>query len=225
VRPHPNLETVTDWVPERRLRFTIAAQTDSIPASTLDEHVTIGGPYFDVLSGRYDIRAAPNGGVVLDLTSELRVSTHFNAKRSAFHPQWRSPMLRAYGFTLSLALGTLSPNLAIGQAPAELQDAMRQRSQAVVSADAATWDRLTADDFTVVLANGTMLTKEQRLALLKKEKPRRQAAIQQEQIKHYGDTYVRRFLGDRGWVLEVWTKDDAGKWRVSAVQVTPAAKK
>jgi hypothetical protein len=72
------LETVTDWIPEQRLRFTIAAQTDSIPASTLDEHVTIGGPYFDVLSGRYDIRAAPDGGVVLDLTSELRVSTHFN---------------------------------------------------------------------------------------------------------------------------------------------------
>jgi hypothetical protein len=134
-------------------------------------------------------------------------------------------MLRAYGFTLSLALVNLSPTLATAQAPADLQDAMRQRTQAVAGADAATWDRLTADDFTVVLPNGIMLTKEQRLALLKKEKPRRHAALQQEQIKHYGETYVRRFLGDRGWVLEVWTKDDAGKWRVSAVQVTRAAKK
>ena len=134
-------------------------------------------------------------------------------------------MLRAYDFALSLALASFCPTLALAQAPAELQDAMRQRSQAVASADAATWDRLTADDFTVVLPNGTMLTKEQRLALLKKEKPRRQTAPRQEQIKHYGETYVRRFLGDRGWVLEVWTKDDAGKWRVSAVQVTTAAKK
>jgi hypothetical protein len=134
-------------------------------------------------------------------------------------------MLRGYGFTLSLALATLSPTLAIAQAPAELQDAMRQRSQAVASADAATWDGLTADDFTVVLPNGLMLTKGQRLALLKKEKPRHQTALQQEQIKHYGETYVRRFRGDRGWVLEVWTKDAAGKWRVSAVQVTSAAKK
>jgi hypothetical protein len=72
------LERVTDWIPDRRLRFTIAAQTDSIPPSTLDRHVTIGGPYFDVLSGQYDIRPGPNGGVVLDLTSELRLSTHFN---------------------------------------------------------------------------------------------------------------------------------------------------
>jgi hypothetical protein len=72
------LETVTDWVPERLLRFTIAAQTDSIPPSTLDRHVTIGGPYFDVLSGRYNIQRDSSGGVTLHLTSELRVSTHFN---------------------------------------------------------------------------------------------------------------------------------------------------
>lgn len=85
------LETVTDWIPERRLRFTIAAQTDSIPASTLDEHVTIGGPYFDVLSGRYDIRPAPDGGVILDLTSELRVSTHFNL----YAAPWADAIMRS----------------------------------------------------------------------------------------------------------------------------------
>jgi hypothetical protein len=72
------LERVTDWIPDRRLRFTIAAQTDSIPPSTLDPHVTIGGQYFDVLSGQYDIHPDAHGGVVLDLSSELRVSTHFN---------------------------------------------------------------------------------------------------------------------------------------------------
>ena len=32
-------------------------------------------------------------------------------------------------------------------------------------------------------------------------------------------------LGDNGWVIEVWTRDSEGKWLVSAVQVTPAAKK
>jgi hypothetical protein len=72
------LETVTDWEPERMLRFTIAAQPDSMLPETLDRHVTIGGPYFDVLSGRYEIRAAPRGRVLLELTSELRLSTHFN---------------------------------------------------------------------------------------------------------------------------------------------------
>jgi len=85
------LETVTDWIPERLLRFTIAAQTDSIPPSTLDPHVTIGGPYFDVLSGRYDIRPGPNGQAVLHLTSELRVSTRFNLYASP----WADAIMRS----------------------------------------------------------------------------------------------------------------------------------
>jgi hypothetical protein len=85
------LERVTDWIPDRRLRFTIAAQTDSIPPSTLDRHVTIGGPYFDVLSGQYDIRPGPGGGVVLDLTSELRVSTHFNL----YATPWADAIMRS----------------------------------------------------------------------------------------------------------------------------------
>jgi hypothetical protein len=51
------------------------------------------------------------------------------------------------------------------------------------------------------------------------------ADLEEARRQHYGETYVRRFLGNNGWVLEVWTKDNSGKWQVSAVQVTPAAKK
>jgi len=72
------LEKVTVWEPGRRLEFTIDAQEHLIPPTTLDEHVTIGGPYFDVLTGTYEIEARPGGGVVLHLASELRVSTTFN---------------------------------------------------------------------------------------------------------------------------------------------------
>ena len=72
------IETITHWEMERRLRFTIAAQTDSIPPSTLDEHVTIGGPYFDVLSGEYTLEPRSDGTVLLHLASELRLSTRFN---------------------------------------------------------------------------------------------------------------------------------------------------
>jgi hypothetical protein len=71
------VETITDWRENVRLRFTIAADTHSIPPTTLDEHVTIGGPYFDVLTGTYSIEPRA-GGVVLHLESELRVSTPFN---------------------------------------------------------------------------------------------------------------------------------------------------
>ena len=72
------IETITHWEPERHLRFMIDAQTDSIPPTTLDEHVTIGGPYFDVLTGDYRLEPRADGTVLLHLTSELRLSTHFN---------------------------------------------------------------------------------------------------------------------------------------------------
>src|SRR6185312_2134333 len=101
------------------------------------------------------------------------------------------------------------------QAPADLEEAMRVRSQAVVSNDGPTWDRYTAEDFTVVLPDGRLLNKSERLALMKTQKPPRRSPHEQVQINHYDETYVRRFLGDNGWVMEVWTKDKDGKWRVS----------
>ncbi len=48
------IETIDIWEPGHRLGFTIAAQTGKIPSTTLDEHVTVGGQYFDVLRGEYD---------------------------------------------------------------------------------------------------------------------------------------------------------------------------
>ena len=69
-------ETIIAWEPERRIRFTISP--DAIPATTLDPHVTIGGPYFDVLTGTYELHPLGDGGTQLVLTSEHRVSTAFN---------------------------------------------------------------------------------------------------------------------------------------------------
>jgi hypothetical protein len=132
-------------------------------------------------------------------------------------------MLRFCTLQLTLLI-CLIPDLS-AQAPAELEEAMRLRAQAVVNADGATWDKYTADDFTVVRQDGKMMNKSERLAQMKSEKPTRRSDPQQVQVKHYAETYVRRFLGDNGWVMEVWTKDSKGKWKVSAVQVTAAAKK
>jgi hypothetical protein len=70
-------ETVNQWIPESDLRFAIRANTDSIPPSTLDEHVTIGGAFFDVLEGEYVLESRPDG-VLLHLTSHERLSTHLN---------------------------------------------------------------------------------------------------------------------------------------------------
>jgi hypothetical protein len=72
------IETVNEWEPERRLGFSIHADTAHIPLTTLDEHVTVGGRYFDVLRGEYRIEPVEGGGVILHLESEQRLSTDFN---------------------------------------------------------------------------------------------------------------------------------------------------
>lgn len=71
-------ETVTDWRPLRRLAFTIQADTANIPPATLDEHVTVGGRFFDVLTGEYEIEPQQDGTTILHLASRERLSTDFN---------------------------------------------------------------------------------------------------------------------------------------------------
>jgi len=70
-------ETVNLWVPENYLRFSIHANTDAIPSTTLDEHLKIGGAFFDVLDGEYRLEPRPDG-ILLHLTSHERLSTHLN---------------------------------------------------------------------------------------------------------------------------------------------------
>jgi hypothetical protein len=72
------IEDVDEWVPNARLGFSIHAQTDQIPLRTLDEHVRVGGKYFDVLRGEYIIEPLSNGITRLHLSSEHRLSTDFN---------------------------------------------------------------------------------------------------------------------------------------------------
>ncbi len=71
-------EAITVWKPFEAIHFTIKANTDRIPATTLDEHVTIGGPYFDMLTGHYDLKALPDGRTLVKLSSRHRLNTHFN---------------------------------------------------------------------------------------------------------------------------------------------------
>jgi hypothetical protein len=72
------IETIDIWEPQRRLGFSIHADSDHIPPGTLDEHVKVGGAYFDVLHGEYVLEPEPNGMVRLRLISRHRVSTDFN---------------------------------------------------------------------------------------------------------------------------------------------------
>jgi Domain of unknown function (DUF4440) len=116
-----------------------------------------------------------------------------------------------------LLLAALS-GLSSTQAPRELREAMRMRLEAVWKKDAVTWARLTADEFTVVVPEGRLMSKKERLAALKAEKPEPDHAIQNEQIQAYGETVLHRFIDGNEWVLEVWVRQN-GTWRVVAAQV------
>jgi hypothetical protein len=72
------IETIDTWQPEKQLGFSIRADTNNIPPTTLDQHVTIGGPYFDVLHGEYVLEPQGDGETRLRLISRHRVSTDFN---------------------------------------------------------------------------------------------------------------------------------------------------
>ena len=72
------IETITEWHPPHQLTFEIVADTSKIPPTTFDEHVTIGGDYFDVLRGAYEIEILGPQQVRLHLSSVQRLSTGFN---------------------------------------------------------------------------------------------------------------------------------------------------
>jgi hypothetical protein len=72
------IETIDVWEPQQRLGFSIHADAKSIPPTTLDEHVTVGGPYFDVLHGEYILESVAPDVTRLRLVSRHRVSTDFN---------------------------------------------------------------------------------------------------------------------------------------------------
>jgi hypothetical protein len=83
-------ETVNRWTTEADLRFSIHANTSAIPATTLDQHVTVGGAFFDVLDGEYRLEPTPDG-ILLHLVSHERLSTHFNPYAAA----WTDAVMRA----------------------------------------------------------------------------------------------------------------------------------
>jgi hypothetical protein len=72
------IETIDVWAPRQKLAFSIQAQGDQTPKTTLDEHVRVGGEFFDVLRGEYELETLADNTTRLRLTSRHRVSTDFN---------------------------------------------------------------------------------------------------------------------------------------------------
>jgi hypothetical protein len=70
-------QVVTEWKPERLMRVRYRYQPDSFPAGALDEHVMLGGRYFDVEETDYELE--PQGDATqMTIRIRYRVSTAFN---------------------------------------------------------------------------------------------------------------------------------------------------
>jgi hypothetical protein len=108
-----------------------------------------------------------------------------------------------------------------GQVAAELRAAMQARDRAFYAADAAQWEKYTAPAFTTVQQDGSFMTRAERLANLRTQKPRPYEPRSREHNITRGDLVIARFSSGGFWVLEVWIRE-SGAWMVVASQVTTA---
>ncbi|WP_235914255.1 SRPBCC family protein [Rugamonas rivuli] len=70
-------EPITAWEENRYIQWTYDFKPESFPPGALDDHVLIGGRYFDLVDTSY--RLTPEaGGTRLDIVVNYRVSTNFN---------------------------------------------------------------------------------------------------------------------------------------------------
>jgi hypothetical protein len=69
-------ERVTEWQPGHGIAFSIEADPQFVPANAFDQHVIVGGRFYDVLDGRYRIEPVGGDKVILHLSSRHRLNTH-----------------------------------------------------------------------------------------------------------------------------------------------------
>jgi len=65
------------------MTFNIKAYPYEIPSTTMDKHVVIGGQYFDVLNGTYELEQLDKNTFRLHLYSYFKLKTTFN-----FYASW-----------------------------------------------------------------------------------------------------------------------------------------
>jgi hypothetical protein len=70
-------QVATEWRPNERVTWRYRFAENSFPAGALDDHVRIGGHYFDLGETTYSL-AAEGAGTRLSVRMRYRVSTNFN---------------------------------------------------------------------------------------------------------------------------------------------------
>ncbi|WPU93003.1 hypothetical protein SNE25_27145 [Mucilaginibacter sabulilitoris] len=71
-------EEVTAYQPLKSMTFTIHANPYDIPSTTMDKHIVVGGEFFDVLNGTYQLERLDAINCRLHLFSTFKLNTTFN---------------------------------------------------------------------------------------------------------------------------------------------------
>ena len=71
-------QVATEWKENHFVRWAYRFQKDSFPPRALDDHVTIGGHYFDLLDTTYKLHHKGPQATELSITMRYRVDTQFN---------------------------------------------------------------------------------------------------------------------------------------------------
>ncbi len=71
-------EIITSWESLKGFSYKIKVDPQSIPPTTLDEHVMIGGRYFDVVKGSYLIEKIAKNKQLITLNCTYRITTNLN---------------------------------------------------------------------------------------------------------------------------------------------------
>lgn len=71
-------EQITKWNEGKGFEYDIIINPDDIPPNTLDEHVMIGGKYFDAIKGSYAIKSINESTQEVVLTSTYRITSTVN---------------------------------------------------------------------------------------------------------------------------------------------------
>lgn len=71
-------EIIRSWEEEKGFAYDINVDPASIPPTTLDEHVMIGGKYFDVVEGGYQMDSIGRSRTMVTLNCTYRITTNLN---------------------------------------------------------------------------------------------------------------------------------------------------
>lgn len=71
-------QIASEWKTNEFVHWQYQFYEDSFPANALDEHVKIGGAYFDLIDTRYTLKRISSQATELKISMQYRVSTGFN---------------------------------------------------------------------------------------------------------------------------------------------------